>query len=222
MRTLYHFPIHAASRKIRLMLREKRLQTEIVDEQAWQRREAFLRMNPAGELPVLVELDGAVIPGETVIAEYLEEAYPGRSLLGKGLIQRAEVRRIAAWFDAKFRREVTETLADEKVLKRVMRRGQPDSAAIRAGHANIRYHLDYIGWLYERRNWLAGEDFSLADITAAAELSCVDYVGDVPWDAYPGARDWYARVKSRPSMRAILDDALPGFPPAPHYADPDF
>jgi len=222
MRTLYHFPVHAASRKVRLMLREKRLQSESVEEPAWTRREGFLRMNPAGELPVLVELDGAVIPGDGVIAEYLEEAYPGRSLLGKGVLQRAEVRRLTAWFGAKFRREVTEPLAEEKLLKRVSRRGQPDSAAIRAGHANIRYHLDYIAWLYERRNWLAGEDFSLADVTAAAELSCVDYVGDIPWDDHPGARDWYARIKSRPAMRGILADSLPGFPPAPHYADPDF
>ena len=71
-------------------------------------------------------------------------------------------------------------------------------------------------------NWLAGDDFSLADIAAAAHISCVDYLGDVPWSDYPGAHDWYARVKSRPSFRPLLADHIPGLPPPKHYADLDF
>jgi glutathione S-transferase len=83
-------------------------------------------------------------------------------------------------------------------------------------------HLEYIAWLIDRRNWLAGDDFSLADITAAAHLSALDFIGDVPWDRYGGAKDWYARVKSRPSFRPLLSDALPGVTPPAHYADLDF
>ena len=83
-------------------------------------------------------------------------------------------------------------------------------------------HLDYIAWLVERRVWLAGDGFSLADMAAAAQLSCIDYIGDVPWSRHEGARDWYARVKSRPSFRALLDDRLPGLLPASHYDDLDF
>ena len=98
----------------------------------------------------------------------------------------------------------------------------PSSSAIRAGHANIGIHLAYIEYLIERRNWLAGPDFTLADICAAAQLSCVDYVGDVPWEDYPEAKSWYARIKSRPSMRPILADRIPGIPPPKHYANPDF
>ena len=179
-------------------------------------------MNPAGEVPVLVESDGAIIPGGRVITEYLEEVYRAHPLLPGDSIDRAEVRRLTEWFDSKFNREVTVNLADEKILSRFIRRGQPDSLAIRAGHANIHYHLDYIAWLYERRNWLAGKTFSMADVAAAAELSCVDYLGDVPWDDHPGAKDWYARVKSRPGMRGLLADVLPGFPPPKSYPDPDF
>ncbi|HET6222763.1 MAG TPA: glutathione S-transferase family protein, partial [Dongiaceae bacterium] len=98
----------------------------------------------------------------------------------------------------------------------------PDSQAIRAGNANIHYHLDYIAWLADRRNWLAGDDFSLADIAAAAHLSALDYIGDVPWERHADAKDWYVRVKSRPSFRALLADALPGITPPAHYADLDF
>ena len=79
-----------------------------------------------------------------------------------------------------------------------------------------------IAWLTERRNWLAGDDFSLADIAAASHISCLDYLGDIPWADHPGAHDWYARVKSRPSFRPLLADHIPGLPPPKHYADLDF
>src|SRR3546814_441806 len=98
----------------------------------------------------------------------------------------------------------------------------PNSGAIRAGLANIHYHLEYIAWLCDRRRWLAGDAFSRADIVAAAELSAVDYIGDVPWGDHGGAKDWYARVKSRPSFRAILADHISGVQPPKHYADLDF
>ncbi|RDD61517.1 glutathione S-transferase family protein [Ferruginivarius sediminum] len=222
MRVLYHLPLHPGCRKIRVLMREKKLDFELKAEQVWERREGFLRLNPAGEVPVLVEDGGAVIPDAGVIAEYLEETCPEPTLLGHDPMERAEVRRLALWFDAKFNREVTINLVDEKILKRFMKLGHPDSQAIRAGHANIHYHLDYIAWLCDRRTWLAGDDFSMADIAAAAQLSCVDYVGDVPWEQHQGAKDWYARVKSRPSFRGILADQVPGLPPPSHYADLDF
>ena len=101
-------------------------------------------------------------------------------------------------------------------------RGEPDPATIRAGHHNITGHLDYIAYLADRRRWLAGDAFSLADVAAAAQLSAVDYLGDVPWEDYAEAKDWYARLKSRPSLRPLLADLVPGVPPPKHYADLDF
>jgi glutathione S-transferase len=98
----------------------------------------------------------------------------------------------------------------------------PDTQAIRAGHSNIKVHLDYVGWLVERRNWLGGEEYSLADVAAAAHLSTIDYIGDVPWDDHHPARDWYARIKSRRAFRPVLADHIPGVPPPRYYADPDF
>jgi glutathione S-transferase len=222
MRILYHLPIDPGSRKIRILLREKGLEFELKSEKTWERREGFLKLNPAGEVPVLIEEDGTTIPDHQVIAEYLDETYPEHSLLGKNVLDRAETRRIANWFDLKFAREVTENLVDEKILKRFIGLGQPNSAAIRAGHANIHYHMDYVAWLADRRNWLAGDDFSLADIAAAAQISALDYLADVPWADHPQAKDWYARVKSRPSMRPILSDHIPGIKPPKHYANPDF
>ena len=154
--------------------------------------------------------------------EYLEEAYPDTPLLPREIAARAEVRRVADWFLNKFEREVTENLVGEKLIKRLSGQGHPFAPAIRAGLANVTYHLDYIAFLSERRPWLAGSVFTLADIAAAAQLSCLDYIDNVPWDRSPEAKDWYARIKSRPSFRALLADNITGCPPPKHYADLDF
>lgn len=222
MRTLYHLWLSPESRVIRFLLTTKEVEFELRIEKTWERRSEFLALNPAGTVPVLVEADGAVIAGHNAVAEYVDEAYPEPPMIGTGALARAEVRRLVGWFGRKFGEEVTANLVDEKIMKRFLGLGQPNSSAIRAGQVNIHHHLDYIGWLCERRNWLAGDAFSLADITAAAHLSAVDYLGDVPWNEHGAARDWYARVKSRPAFRPLLADAIPGCPPPKHYADLDF
>jgi glutathione S-transferase len=222
MRILHHLWLSPYARKVRVALKEKGLDFELALEKVWERRPEFLALNPAGTVPVLVDDDGSVIAESGVICEYLEEAYAEAPLLGESSAERAEVRRLVAWFDLKFAREVTDNLYREKVMKRFLGLGEPSSQAIRAGHANIHYHLDYIAWLAERRRFLAGEHFSLADIAAAAHLSSLDYLGDVPWAQHAGAKDWYARLKSRPSFRPLLADRIPGTLPPVHYADLDF
>lgn len=222
MRTLYHVWLHPFSRKVRLALAEKKLEFDLQVEKIWERRTAFLAMNPAGDVPVLVEEDGTILSNSQVICEYLEEVYPDVNLLGTDPIQRAETRRLVGWFDVKFNREVTDNLVGEKLMKRFLKLGEPHGPSIRAGHANIHYHLDYIGFLTEKRTWLAGDKFTLADIAAAAHLSSIDYIGDVPWEEHHHARDWYSRVKSRPSFKSLLEDRIPGFTPVEHYENVDF
>ena len=222
MRVLFHTILSPFSRKVRIALGEKGLDFDLMAERVWERREAFLALNPAGQVPVLVEPDGLVLCDSAAICEYLDEVHPARPLLGSTPAGRAEVRRITAWFVQKFQAEVTQNLVWERVTKRLMGLGEPDSACIRAGLQNINYHLSYITYLSEERRWLAGDDFSLADIAAAAQLSCLDYVGDVPWEDHPDAKDWYARVKSRPSFRPLLGDHITGLRPPLHYADLDF
>jgi glutathione S-transferase len=222
MRLLYHIWLSPACRKIRIVLAEKSLDFTMKVERVWERRTEFLALNPAGEVPVLIEPDGSVLADSAAIAEFLDEVYRDKLLLGINPSDRAEVRRLVAWFDIKMNAEVTDNLVGEKMMKRFLGFGEPNSAAIRAGKANLGNHLNYIGWLVERRRWLAGEHFSLADICAAAHLSSLDYLGDVPWDEYEPAKEWYVRVKSRPSFRGILSDHIPGAPPPKHYADLDF
>jgi glutathione S-transferase len=221
MLRLYHQPLCPFSRKIRLVLREKNLVAELIEVAPWDREPELLKLNPAAEVPVLVA-DETVVADSAAIADYLNETHPEPDLLGRSQAQRNEVRRLVGWFDVKFRREVTDLLWGEKLLRRLKRNGVPSSEALRAGAANIRGHLAYIGYLYEDRRWLAGDELSLADLAAAAHLSALDYLGDVPWEASAGARDWYAKVKSRPSFRPLLMDRLTGLKPPVHYDDLDF
>lgn len=220
--TLYHLPLSPFCRKVRVALGEKGLAFETVIEKPWAQREEFLALNHGGTVPVLIDEDGTVVCESSVILEYLEEVYPVGPLMGSDPAERAECRRIMQWFDLKFDAEVTTLVLFEKVDKRLMRLGEPDMEAIRSGISNIAYHMDYLSYLAEQRDWLAGDQFSLADITVAAHLSAIDYVGDIPWPHFPVVKDWYVRVKSRPSFRPILADFLPGMPPPRIYADLDF
>ncbi len=221
MNRLYHYPLSPFSRKVRLSLAEKRIEVELVEERFWEQGADFLRRNPAGKVPVL-KMGNRVLADSTAICEYLEETHPTPSLMPTGPDSRYEVRRLVAWFDDKFNAEVTSKLMGERVFRKVMGTGYPDSANVKAGSKAIKYHLDYMHWLLDKRRWLAGNDLSLADFAAAAHLSCLDYVSDVDWNRSEIVKDWYAKIKSRPAFRSILADQISGFPQPAHYADLDF
>lgn len=230
MLTLLHHPFCPRSRYVRLIMGEYRMSAQLAEERFWERRKEFLELNPAGETPVLVADGVPPVPGATVIAEYIEETEGANhgedSLLARSTAERVEIRRLASWFNDKFYAEVSGPLVTERVFKRHMTTeqggGPPDTDVMRAARQNIRYHLAYLGWLARTRDWLAGERLSLADLAAAAHLSAADYLGDVPWNEDEAAKNWYARVKSRPAFRPILTDLLAGLPPSPSYADLDF
>ena len=222
MRLLYHTPLSPFCRKIRMLLKEKGLDFELVNENPWDKNLEFFALNPAGEVPVLIEDDGSVISGAYAIAEYLEEQYPQITLLGHTPVQRAEVRRLVDWFDHKFDFEVTQNVLFEKAFKKYFDKGEPDSARIRLGKHNMLYHLDYIGYLANERYFLAGDNLTLADLAAAAHLSAHDYLGDINWGYNHAAHGWYALIKSRPSLRSILIERMRGVRPPAYYEDPDF
>ena len=124
MRRLYHQPLSPFCRKIRLVLAEKKIEVELVEEKPWERRMDFLRLNPAGQVPVL-KIDDLVLADSGAIFEYLEETQPDPPLLPKDPALRAEARRLTAWFDDKFHREVTANLLYERVNKKLAKSGYP-------------------------------------------------------------------------------------------------
>ncbi|MCF6316247.1 MAG: glutathione S-transferase [Marinosulfonomonas sp.] len=221
MNRLFHMPLSPYCRKVRLSLAEKKIEVELVEEKYWEQDADFMRRNPAGKVPVL-KLDGITMAESAPICEYLEEVYPTPSLMPKDPKERLEVRRLVGWFDDKFHQEVTSKLLYERVNKKVMGLGYPDSKNIKAGARKIKFHLDYMGWLLDQRRWLAGNQMSLADFAAAAHLSSLDYISDVDWNRNENVKDWYAKIKSRPAFRSILADQVSGFPPPVHYTDLDF
>lgn len=230
MHKLTHFRLCPRSRSIRLLLAEIGLEVVLEEERPWEYRPALLALNPAGELPVLTIERGPVLCGTYAISEYIADELLQHPLQGHSTPlfpgnreDRAEVRRLVDWFHGKLDREATRDLLEEKVYQGY-RSGSagPDATILRAARANLRYHLSYIGYLAHQRRWLAGDEMSFADLAAAAHLSCLDYLGEVPWHEHEAAKVWYQRIKSRPSFRPLLADRVSGTPAPLHYADLDF
>lgn len=218
---LVQHSVSPVSRKIRVMMSEKKMLFVLKEEEPWNLSKECYKLNPAGELPIFI-YDGNVLCGNQAITEFLEETSRDYKLLPSMPRERAEVRRLTEWFDYKFYHEVYRNIVCEKVHKRFANGATPDSKILNVGFNNLNFHMEYLDWLTEQNNYLAGDNFSLADISAAANLSVLDYLGDVPWNDYKNAKLWYSKIKSRPSFKDILKDSIRGILPARSYADLDF
>ncbi len=230
MSILHHHPMSAASRFVRLILQEYGYQYDLVEEQPWEKRRELLALNPAGTLPVYVDDNMRALCGATVISEFLDETHGvlkrDRRLLAEDPFQRAEIRRLTEWFLEKMEQDVTHLLVRERVFKLHMPPtlggGAPDSKILRTARSNVRQHMKYLAWLAASRPWLAGDRLSYADLAAAATVSVLDYLGEINWQEAPQAKEWYQRLKSRPSFRPLLTERIRGVTPVSHYADLDF
>ncbi|MFV0627339.1 MAG: glutathione S-transferase family protein [Alphaproteobacteria bacterium] len=218
---LIHHTTSPFSRKIRLEMSEKKVLFVLREEEPWNISEEVYKLNPAGTLPIFL-YDGNYICGNYAISEYLEEFSKEVKLLPDDIKSSAEARSIIEWFDVKFYEEVYKKIAYEKIHKRFSRGLAPDSQTLKAGLNNLNYHMEYLDWLAEKNNYLAGDLFSLADITAAAHISIIDYLGNIPWENYKNAKIWYSKIKSRPSFKDILNDTIKGILPSKHYSNLDF
>ena len=230
MLALYHRPFCPHSRYVRLAMAEAGLTFSLYDVKWGGKNAAFLKLSPEGTTPALI-VDGRLgVPGEDVIVAYLEEAHAEKlqqnRLLPRDIAGRVEARRLTRWFNQKMHHDCVRWILREKIERRFLSEaeggGAPDMAVVRAARDNLRYHVDTIGRLAAERNWLAGDALSYADLAAAAQLSCVDYLGDAPWNGNESAMSWYARIKSRPSFRPLLAEKLAGLTPSATYANLDF
>ncbi len=221
MSLLIHNSLSPQSRKSRLIMAEYKMLFILKEEQPWNLSSEFMRFNPQGELPVLI-LDGKTICGSYSITEYIEESQDKHLLMPQDKFERAEVRRLIDWFDNKFYNEVYKYIVTEKIIKRFQQKGSPNSQVLKAGLNNLKFHLEYIDFLADNNNYLAGNSLTLADLTAAAHLSIIDYIGDIPWSEYKNAKLWYAKIKSRPSFKELLKDNIKGITPSINYSNLDF
>ena len=220
---LYQFPLCPFSRKVRLLLGEKGVGYELVRENPWERRDEFLDLNPSGQTPVVVEKFGTIrLMSSTAVCEYFEETVEKAPMISGTAVNRAEIRRLTAWFDEQFYANVVSPLMHERMLKRILHRATPDGAVLREAMKNANQLLDYADWLLDHRNWLAGAALSLADLAAAAHLSVADYLGGIDWRGHRQTHEWYAGLKSRPSFRPLLSERMEGISPPDYYDKVDF
>jgi glutathione S-transferase len=220
---VYQFPLCPFSRKVRLLLGEKGVGYELVREFPWERRDEFIDLNPSGQTPVMVESTRNItLLHSAAICEYFEETESQAPMINGTAQNRAEIRRLSAWFDEQFYGQVVAPLLHEKMVKRLTDRQQPDGGILRQAMKNANQLMDYVDWLLDHRNWLAGATLSLADLTAAAHISVADYLGGIDWRGHSQTRDWYAGLKSRPSFRPLLSERMDVIAPPAYYDKVDF
>lgn len=220
-RLLFYTPLCPFSRSIRLGLFEKQTPCDWWEERPGHLSKELYALSPEGSVPVLVDQETILVQSYAII-EHLDENYPNLNLMGGTPQERGEVRRLIYWFNEKLFYGATKIFLSEKVFNRSLERTPPNSTVLKEARKNLHDHLEYIGWLFDRRSWLAYERLSWADLVAAAQLSCIDYLGDVPWNKHQMAKNWYSRIKSRPSFRSVLMETFVGISPCPHYRLLDF
>ena len=219
---LFQFPLCPFSRKVRLLLGEKGVGCELVRESPWERRDEFLDMNPTGRTPVLADGKGLVLIDSTAICEFFEETVDKAPMVNGTAVNRAEIRRLVAWFDEQFYADVVGPLMHERMKKRIIDRTSPDARVLREAMKLALNHLDYTDYLLDHRNWLGGATLSLADLAAAAHISVADYLGGIDWRGHEQTKRWYSALKSRPSFRPLLSERMEVIAPPAHYDKVDF
>ena len=218
---LYHYPLSPFCRKLRLVLAEKKVEVSLIEEKFWERRPEFLLLNPAGKVPVL-RGRGMIFSDSQATSEYLEARFPDPCLIPDDPLIQYEMRRLIFWFDEKFYQEVTQPLLFERMLRNIQRKGSPDGRALASALRSLRFHKRFVCKLLRERRWLAGKSMTLADFTAAAHFSCLDFLNDIDWSVDHDFKNWYAAIKSRPAFRPLLADYIPGYAQPAHYTDLDF
>ncbi|WPX97167.1 glutathione S-transferase family protein [Candidatus Bandiella euplotis] len=223
MYKLYHHPACPFSRKVRIILNEVKAKHTLHEVKFWVANDELVKLNPAGNVPILVDKNYHVIYGNYAINEYLMEEYPMFSLQNKSVVEKTDYRMAMDWCENVFFTEVTKPIFEEKILNFLDRSSSPpDSGKIRQANRNLVKHIDYLQALLGDDYYLFDHKLTLADIVFASQISILDYVDSFNWKQSKEVKMWYSLVKSRPSFQNILQDRIANLNPPKHYSDPDF
>lgn len=221
MYKLYHYPLCPFSRTVRLVLNELMVEYVLFEEKFWEYNEKFLIMNNMGTVPVMITEKNIVLNHSQLILEYIytnhkaEFIFPDENNI-------LEMKKICIWFNEKLFFDCVKFLIQEKLIKSLYEKTQPNANIISSARYNLGIHFEYMTYLLEKNTWIAGERFSIADVVASSYISVLDYFGEIPWHKIPTIKDWYCIVKSRPSFRSLLRDNVVGLLPPKHYQMLDF
>lgn len=219
---IYHYPLCPFCRLVRLAYYEKGIPHALLTEIPWERRPAFLDKNPLGTLPMITEPDEYMLSGADTICTYLNEIHQLPDLMGETPRGRAEIHRLIEWTHSVFYSDVVKPILSERVYKTLQHKGVPDSNILRAARQNYKILMPYLDWIASRRSYLGGRHLSYADLAVAAQLSVLDYLGELGWEKLPDIKVWYAKIKSRSSFKSLLQDKVGGIMPTEEYTNLDF
>lgn len=198
---LYDFLPCPFGQKVRIVLAEKGLSYELIQidlAQGEQRRPDFLRLNPFGRVPVLVDED-TTIYDSTIIAEYLEDEYPEPPLLpavGASAL-RARARIWEDFADASFTPQVGQLMAEMSKSE-----SERDGNRIQRLQQSVDRMLNFLNHELQGQEYLAAQ-FSVADIGFAPRLFVLSELGLDPALNRANVDAWIQRMLERPSIRNL-------------------
>ena len=221
MITLYHYYLCSSSRYIRLILEEHKISYQTQLENYWKPQNDFLELNPAGHLPVLVNEEYFPVIGANACVEYIKDLELRSNFFVENYKEKAEINRLVHWFDVIFKKEVFDPIIYEKVFSRIIDNITPNSENIRAALNNLDFHIQYFNHLLNTKNYFIKDELTYLDFLAAANFSVLDYLGLLNLKSYENIREWYFKLKSRPSFRTLLKDQIVGLNPHENYKNID-
>ncbi len=221
MFTLYHYYLCSSSRYIRLILEEHKIKYNIQLENYWKPQKDFLKLNPAGHLPVLVNEENFPVIGANACIEYIKDLEVSPKLFVDDYRAKAEINRLVHWIDVIFKKEVFDPIIYEIVFSRIVDNITPNSENIREALDNLDFHIQYFNYLLNSKNYFIKDDLTYLDFLAAANLSVLDYLGLLNFKSNDNIKEWYSKIKSRPSFKTLLKDQIVGLNPHQNYQNID-
>jgi len=200
MLKLYDYPDCPFCQKVRVVLAEKDLEYEkiFVDLRTGEQKTSdFLRMNPYGKVPVLVDED-EVIYDSTIINEYLEEEYPLPRLMPEDSQGRARVRMLEDYCDNSFIPPTTMLLAQLRKPE-----AERDAQRVEQARDELRRALYYLRDKIGGLEYVVGREFTLADAAFAPRIMVLGRLGIELEPALAPVQAWIDRVRSRSSVRSL-------------------
>lgn len=200
MLKLYDYPDCPFCQKVRVVLAEKDLEYEkiFVDlRRQEQKTPDFLRMNPYGKVPVLVD-DEEVIYDSTIIDEYLEDEYPLPRLMPEDSAGRGRVRLLEDYCDNSFIPPTTTLLAQLRKPE-----AERDQVRVEQARDELRRCLYFLRDRLDGQQFLVGSEFTIADAAFAPRMIVLGRLGFEFEPALAPVQAWLDRIRVRPSVKAL-------------------
>jgi glutathione S-transferase len=200
MLKLYDYPDCPFCQKVRVVLAEKDLEYEkiFVDlRKQEQKLPDFLRLNPYGKVPVLLDED-EVVYDSTIINEYLEDEYPLPSLMPDDSSGRARVRMLEDYCDNSFIPPTTMLLAQLRKTD-----AERDAQRVEQAREELRRALYYVRDKLGGQEFLIGKEFTIADAAFAPRIMVLGRLGVELEPALAPVQAWIDRIRARPSVRGL-------------------